>query len=130
MELNAHLPFCDLFLYLNLLDLIMNATKLQPRVMLNVTKKPQQYEGSATVIVKNSYHVQDSSPIILLNYSNRTTENAWWTKELTSKSKFPDDNHSPSQSSFVMYRIVVVMCWRLDFMILEVFSNLKDSMIL
>lgn len=40
--------------------------------MANATKKPQQYEGSATVIVKSSYHI----PYILLNYSNRTTENA------------------------------------------------------
>lgn len=69
--------------------------------MANATKKPQQYEGSATVIVKSSYHI----PYILLNYSNRTTENALWSKELTSKSKFSDDNHSLSQSSLFTYRI-------------------------
>lgn len=52
-----------MFFDLNLLDIITNTTKLQPSVMANVTKKPEQYEGPAKGIVKGSYQMEESRPV-------------------------------------------------------------------
>lgn len=78
---------------------IIFTIKLQPIVMTNVTKWPLQYEGAATVTVQSSY-CKSLAPYILLNFSNRATENAMGSAELTSKSKFSDDNHFPEVFPF------------------------------
>lgn len=67
--------------------------------MTNVTKRPLQYEGAATVTVQSSYF-KNLAPYILLNFSNRATENTMGSAELTSKSKFSADNHFPAVFPF------------------------------